>query len=609
MSEYQNYQDKKKQDEDTIKEFSQKEAEKNKQAERQELNDSNTSEERKNQINKWGSINNESIAQEKAYKKLKKNVAESLAKRERRETTEMIAKAFQSLHKTYSIRDDNKSEIYVYQDGIYRPNGKTFIKEFCRDIAGFEFTTQLINEIILKIEVDTYIEPDKFFDSEPKKEICVENGVLDVETKELKEYSSEKIFFNKLPLYYEPSKKIDRALEFFKDIFENQEDIDMLQEFFGYLLYKDYQIEKAFMFLGKGRNGKGQLLELMKSFVGNENVSAVSLQRLCDEDSFNICELHKKLINVGGDISDSYIETTGMFKQLTGNDTVSAQRKFMNDLKFKNYSKLVFSCNQLPKPKDNSRGFWDRWILLKFPYRFEYPELIENLSDEEKAITKPRKNNIIQGMMSQEEMSGLLNWALNGLERLLKQEHFTFTPATQNVRDRWIKEADSFAAFCDEWLEEDYDSMITKEELRSAYHQFCKTQRIKSVGDKAMKNYLVQEMGAYDSRYQEEGQQIPIWKNIKFSKGSKDSKGFSTHIRIGNFAMGVKKHTKSTNYTSDDEKTTPVEELRNYIFENSDKNGLVHIYNIYARFGKDLITKAKKEGVIYQPKNGYLKNV
>jgi len=242
------------------------------------------------------------------------------------------------------------------------------------------------------------------------------------------------------------------------------------------------------------------------------------LQRLCDENSFNISELHTKLVNIGGDIDAGFLETTGMFKQLSGNDMISAKRKFKNDLKFKNYAKMLFSCNTLPSTKDVSRGFWDRWILLKFPYRFEFQEVIDELSDAEKKRSKLRINNVVESFTNDDEFSGLLNWALVGLDRLLAQGHFTFTSSTQDVQKRWTREANSFAYFVENVVENDFDAMITKDDLRSAYNMFCKHLGLEPLGDQAVSHIMTRELGASSDRFRKAdlGLDVRVWKRVAF---------------------------------------------------------------------------------------------
>lgn len=461
----------------------------------------------------------------------------------RDEVAELITQKILRTNKFYTTRDDFKNEIWYYQDGIYVPNGRTYIKEFTRELLKCYFNSRLVNDIIGKVEVLTYINEDDFFQKENKDEIALLNGVLNIKTKKLYDFDPDKIFFNKLPLIYDPTKKCSNFINFLSEILENKEDAGVVQELFGYLIYKDYQIEKSFMFLGKGRNGKGQLLELMKKFVGVNNCSGVSLQRLCDENSFNISELHNKLVNIGGDIDGGYLETTGMFKQLSGNDLISAKRKFKNDLKFRNYSKMIFSCNNLPGTKDVSQGFWDRWILLKFPYRFEFPEIIETIPVGERRFLKRRVNNVVDTFTTDDELSGLLNWALVGLDRLLEKGHFEFTKSTLDVQRRWVREANSFSFFAENVLESDFDGVITKDDLRTAYNAFCRHFGVEALGDKSISNFMTREFGATSDRFRKmDVIDVRVWKRVSFKKdfGSFDDFGLCRFVNLVDFSEKFK---------------------------------------------------------------------
>ena len=464
-------------------------------------------------------------------------------KGKRDEVAELITQKILKTNKFFTTRDDFKNEIWYYQDGIYVPNGRTYIKEFTRELLKCYFNSRLVNDVIGKVEVLTYINEDDFFQKENKQEVALLNGVLNVKNKKLYDFTPDKIFFNKLPLIYDPTKKCDKFLNFLSEILENKEDVGVVQELFGYLLYKDYQIEKSFMFLGKGRNGKGQLLDLMKRFVGVNNCSGVSLQRLCDENSFNISELHNKLVNIGGDIDGGYLETTGMFKQLSGNDLISAKRKFKNDLKFRNYSKMIFSCNNLPGTKDVSQGFWDRWILLKFPFRFEFPDIINRAPANERRFFKKRINNVVETFTTDDELSGLLNWALVGLDRLLSKGHFEFTSSTLDVQKRWVREANSFSFFAENVLESDFDGVITKDDLRTAYNAFCRQFGVEALGDKAISSFMTREFGASSDRFRKADViDVRVWKRVSFKKdfGSFDEFGLCRFVNLVDFSETFK---------------------------------------------------------------------
>ena len=123
------------------------------------------------------------------------------------------------------------------------------------------------------------------------------------------------------------------------------------------------------MFSGSGRNGKGKTVELMKRFIGAQNCANITLQSL-EKDNFSMGELFNKMANLGADISSSALKETGKFKNLTGHDLVSAQRKFLTQVHFVNYAKMIFCANELPQTSDITIAFFNRWIIIDFPYTF-----------------------------------------------------------------------------------------------------------------------------------------------------------------------------------------------------------------------------------------------
>lgn len=448
-------------------------------------------------------------------------------RKEKDKATELILEYIKSKTKLYTTRKDNGAQVYIYDNGIFVPNGETYIEEVTRLILQQAYNVSLCNNVKEKIKADTYIDESEFFEEEQDL-IAVNNGILNIKTRFLLDFSENFKFFSKIPVNYDPYSNCDKIIEFFKDIIEFDDDIILLQELFGYLLYKQYPIEKAFMLLGKGRNGKGQLLELIKRFVGSDNCAAISLQKICDDTSFDISELHKKLVNIGGDIPDTFIKETGILKSLTGNDFISVRRKFLSNLNFKNYSKMIFACNKLPKSSDNSIGFWSRWILINFPYRFVDPEERKTLTPEEQQLCKLRKNDIISSLCDENQLSGLLNWALDGLDSLLERGYFTYTTSNKNVQDRWIKASDSFAAYCSERLVEDFNCHVLKDELRRDYTDYCRNNKIEAVGDRSIKNYLTREMGVTENRIRVADYDNYSWKNLRFVQGVQEDYEFYT---------------------------------------------------------------------------------
>ena len=443
---------------------------------------------------------------------IKEEVLTLIAFRKPREATEKIMEVFLEKNHIYSTRDDERSEMWIYHEGIYIPQGKTFINEFCAKVLGKIYTTSKANEVVEKIRVRTYIDQEEFFKTNYIDEVPILDGILNIKNRKISPFTPEKIFFSKLPLNYKPDQKCDKIKQFFKDILVEEEDIKVIFEIFGFLLLKEYLIEKAIMFNGEGRNGKGKTLLLMEKFVGSANVCNVGIASM-QKDNFDLEDLFGKLINVGGDTGETALKDTGCFKELTGRDGVNLKRKFKRTLRFVNYAKHVFACNDLPMVYDNSVGFWSRWVLIDFPYEFKTKEEIDKLPKDERKNKKIINLNILNEISTQEELNGLLNEALDGLDRILKNSDFSNSKGTNYIKQTWKRRANSFLAFCEDCVEESEDDFIIKIKLKKEYGKYCKEHNIKNkVGDKTIKNtlennYFVEEVRDLDRNY--------LWKGIK----------------------------------------------------------------------------------------------
>lgn len=370
-------------------------------------------------------------------------------------------------------------ELYVYEDGVYKLGiAESEINKHAEMVMNKDGTRFDINEIIFHVKCRTY-QDWNFWEIEDKF-ICLKNGILNIENMMLQPLSPEFHFLNKLPIEYYPKEelennghvdvftyektkeeKVDLIDKFFHQIVATQEDVDALYEFFGYCLYRRIPIHKAFMLVGEGENGKSTLLSLLKAFLGSDNVSNQTLQSIC-ENRFAAVELHGKLANIYADLEQKSLYNTGMFKILSGEDSIDAERKFIQRrIKFTNFAKQIYSCNTIPaNTKDDTIAFWRRWILITFPNRF----------------SKERGNgdaNILQKLTSKEQLSLLLLHALEGLKRLLQNNGFSNQKTTEETRLDYIVRSDPIKYFAEIHLIEDVQSFEPKIVVYEAYKQFC----------------------------------------------------------------------------------------------------------------------------------------
>ena len=479
--------------------------------------------------NMTGLIDELEISRRKYFDKIKENSSseknelkirflEMLHEKKENDATEMMSDYILKNNYIYTIKNDEKTEVWIYRDGIYIPQGVSEIKIILRDILDKWYSQYNFGKVMRKIEVDTFIDADKFFLQKNINEIPVRNGLLNIFSRELKSFTPEKIFFNKLNVEYNSHKECPKIEQFLKDILTHEEDRLVFYEIGGFCLLKEYKYEKAFMFLGNGRNGKDKSLELFKRLFGIQNCCAVPLTSIVP-DSFIMSEFFCKMINIAGEINNQDLKDSSAFKAMTGRSLLSAQRKFLTPINFVNYAKFVFACNELPMVYDNQKGFWDRWVLLEFPYTFVPKEEKEKDTNFYNSHIKIRDEGIIDKITTEDEFSGLLNKFLDGLDRLELNKNFSITKGSDEVKQLWIKKSNSFMAFCLDFIEDDYDGIILKKELRKKYIEYCKRHKLNPKNDFVIKKTLQEMFGASEDRTQQgewQGKQVYVWTGIKW---------------------------------------------------------------------------------------------
>ena len=475
--------------------------------------------------------------------KIKEEIITQILLKNRNRVTEILMKFVLDNNYIYTTRDDEKSEMWIYQNGVYRPNGKTFVKENCREILGVAYTTTICNSVIAKIEVETFIDQKDLFINEDVNLIPVQNGILNLITKELISFSPKYRFFNKLPSTYNPKQDCPMIKNFFKSILRGEEDFVVMQELFGYLLYRDYKIEKAFMMLGNGRNGKGKTIELMKRFIGNENCSNIPLQTIETVD-FAMSELFNKMANLSADISKTALRETGKFKSLTGHDLISAPRKFLTNVDFVNYAKMIFCANELPMTYDTSDGFFDRWVIIDFIYKFLSQKEIDILNTQEKInpeLIKQADTEMINKISTKDELDGLLNWSLEGLDRLLLNNDFSTSSSGIEVRNKWLRKSSSILAFLMDCVEIKDDSKVPKAQFRKEYSKYCRKYKLSPVTDKILRDALAVNLGVGEEKISFGMERLNCWIGIILKNEEKiEQKVVETTPLVSGDVKGVK---------------------------------------------------------------------
>lgn len=385
-----------------------------------------------------------------------KKVNEKTGKKEYAVNIDAVADYIIDEFNPKTIFGSKNETIYIYDGRIYVSKGRAKIKVRIEELLEKFAKTNTVNEIVEKIKRKTEVEREEF-ENLPTHLIPFENGVYNVQTKQLEDHSKENNFTFILPIKFETGVDCPKFKKFIEEVLY-PEDIPVIQEWFGFCLFRQYFIKKAVICVGDRDTGKTVLLETLINFIGERNKTGLPLQKISAGNDFVKLSLKDKHLNAYDDLSSQDINDGGGFKVATGGGTISAEEKFGDFLQFRPYAKQTFCANKIPPVKDNEDpAYFGRWIILQF----------DNVADVKDPFLKQKLN-------TPEEKSGILNWALEGLFRLLDKGEFSYTKTPDEIKTIMEMSGNPYVAFANDCLNEEQGAIVSKDDMITCYNLWAK---------------------------------------------------------------------------------------------------------------------------------------
>ncbi|HIH73364.1 MAG: putative primase/helicase [Thermococcaceae archaeon] len=364
---------------------------------------------------------------------------------------------------TFKTIEDSE-EILYYDNGVYKFNGEQKIKELVQKILmAFSLShlakKSLIEEVVEYVKRSTYVSIREFYRFDESGLINLKNGVLDPETLELYPHSPDYPFLWQLPVKYDPLAKAPKIERFLREIVAPK-DFENLLRVATYPLMPGQPFQVAIFLVGSGSNGKSTFLNLLKAFYGSENISALTLHDL-ENNRFAPASLVGKLANIAADIPSQPLDKIETFKAITGGDSIQIEKKFKQSYPVPYIrAKLIFSANKLPELSEYNYAALRRFVIIKFPNKFEGSK---------------RNPNLLKELTTEEELSGFLNMVLGAYLRL-KKEGFSAESLEETHRE-WIRWSDPLSAFIREHVESD-EGYVLKDDIWDAFYSYCQKNNI-----------------------------------------------------------------------------------------------------------------------------------
>jgi P4 family phage/plasmid primase-like protien len=372
----------------------------------------------------------------------------------------------------------NAGDLHVYKDGVWRvatggdeQGLRCLIQQGC-EALGEGAKLGVVNAAWKRLveHPDLYRENVEW---DRRNLIAVANGVLDLRTQRFSEWSADHYLRRKLGVAYDPTRICSQFLELMASFFADRDaatradNVALLQEFFGAclgigLLNREHR--RALMLKGPSRTGKTELAGIIRLLVG-EPVAAPSVceigERFGAETFYGACAwIRDDAVNEGDRINPE------RFKTIVTGEAIDIERKNRKPVRQVRLEiPVILTANSLPTSRDSSDAIFNRCLVVD----------MMNVISEEAAVATRRRHNITPGItigawIFEKEGPGILNWALDGLGKLLARGQFNIPTQVRDAIQSFKDECNPVAEWARSMLVPVNDSKIERADLLCAFH-------------------------------------------------------------------------------------------------------------------------------------------
>ena len=343
-------------------------------------------------------------------------------------------------------------QLHVYRDGIYVEGQNEIEAAMIEHIPDLNRSkrSEITSYLDILIRKNTSITNANL--------IAFKNGIYNLETDELIDFSPEYVITNKINYDYNPDAFCELVDNTFDKLSCNDESVRaLLEEAVGYCFYRRNELRKSFILTGDKKNGKSTYLAMLKELLGDDNTVALDLGELGER--FSSASLFGKLANIGDDIGDDFIANPAVFKKIVSGDWIKGEYKGQREFFFKPYCKLLFSANNIPRIKDKSGAVLDRLVIIPFDAKFS-----KNDPDFDPYI----KYKLIKP----EALEYLILLGIKGLKRVLNNQSFTASSKVNKSIEEYEETNNPILLF---FKEIQLDEIVNEptSEVYKKYNEYC----------------------------------------------------------------------------------------------------------------------------------------
>jgi len=406
----------------------------------------------------------------------------------------------------------NQYDVVIYLETLYWRQDKVYksdtgeLRRLIYDYASGK-KTRFVDEVMKQLEYRCKQIPD-----DTKFDIQFKNGILrDGKFIEI-DYTDFTPF--KIDINYNPSAKPVPAVDhYLTQLTESDSDYqDLLLEIMAHPLIVDKEFKrllaKFFIFVGKGGEGKGTMMQVIRKIMGSKNCTGLSIQDMSDERYFTT--MQGKLVNLGDDIQDEPIDNKQMkmLKNVSTCDTVATRELFKQSREVEMTVTLIFTSNHILKSFEKGEAYKRRVTWLPM-------------------MNKPKKkdNKFITSITTPEALEYWITLIMQGYSRLYTNQQFTKSTIVQKFNDDYHEDNNSTLLFIRDHKVSDFIGKRSPE-IYEEYETWCIENGLNVQSTKLLKTTVKESMPIDLMPKKINGRAARVYLLVNHKKEAiKDSKG------------------------------------------------------------------------------------
>lgn len=341
--------------------------------------------------------------------------------------------------------------------------------------------------------------------------IVFRNGLLDVDTGDLRPLTPDIFVTSTLPYDYDPKAQCRLWRGFVRDVFNGDHGChDLLQEWFGYNMIASNHMQQMLFLFGVPGSGKSTTIDILATLLGEERICPLNIEDMTSQ--FGLEQLVGKYAAIitedkAANRTDAD-KVLQKLKKITGQDMISVARKYKEAVHVRFFSRFTYAGNELPRFHDEPQAMMRRFLLLFFPNNY-----YERDGGPDRTL----------GLRIKAEVQGIANWALEGLRRLLVNGKFTEPMPSQEHLQDFRELSSPLSAMISEHCElgDSPECWAPIEALYELHRAFYEEQGLTPMGSALFKSRIKTVIPSLErARRTVAGEQVYVYKGIRVKRNA-----------------------------------------------------------------------------------------